>query len=185
MEWLNKIDTQLLQWINQTNSEAADSFMLFMSAKWVWLPLYALLIWLLILKDGVQVWKTLIVIFFIVLLADQTASALFKPLFGRLRPCHEASLADWIRTPGGCGGKFGFVSSHAANTAGVALFLWKYMRNTFRYLWLLFLWASITAYSRVYLGVHYPGDVAIGALVGMFYGWVGLKAMQYWKGATT
>jgi len=108
----------------------------------------------------------------VVSLADESSLHLFKNVFERLRPCNEASLKAFIRLPTGrcAGGRFGFVSSHAANTFAVAVFL----ANLFKKRWftaMIILWAAGVSYSRIYLGVHYPGDVLGGAMLGAVCGY--------------
>jgi undecaprenyl-diphosphatase len=97
-----------------------------------------------------------------------------KPFFARLRPSHEPSLAGLVHLVDGyAGGKYGFASSHAANTFGVAWFIWKLFRTRYSWIWVMFIWCTLMTYTRVYLGVHYPGDVVVGALVGVGSGMAG------------
>ncbi len=91
-----------------------------------------------------------------------------KPAFERLRPCHNPRLTDWIHVLGGCGGKYGFASSHASNTFALATGLALVFRKV---RWAgtgIFVWAIIVSYSRIYVGAHYPGDLLAGAFVGIF-----------------
>jgi undecaprenyl-diphosphatase len=100
-----------------------------------------------------------------VVFADQFSSNLLKPLFKRLRPCHVEEFQSWIHLPAGCGGMYGFCSSHAANSFAIAVGYYLLTKNKFAGL-VLVLWASLISYSRIYLGAHYPLDVIVGALVG-------------------
>jgi undecaprenyl-diphosphatase len=140
------------------------------SGKLIWFPLYlAILIFL-----GVKYKrKFLIILIFIILaatLADQS-SVIVKNIFHRLRPCHEPSLLAIVHLVNGeCGGIYGFVSSHATNSFDVALLSLSFIKKRW-YSISIILWAGIISYSRVYLGVHYPGDVIFGALLGSFIGW--------------
>jgi undecaprenyl-diphosphatase len=107
-------------------------------------------------------------------LSDQLSVRAFKFVFERPRPCHDSDLQPLIHLPSGeCGGAFGFVSSHAANSFALAGFVWFLLRQYYSKIgWILFLWASGVAYSRVYLGVHYPGDILGGALLGLAVSWL-------------
>jgi undecaprenyl-diphosphatase len=140
------------------------------SGKVIWVPLYlAILIFLGIKYKR----KFLVILLFIILaatLADQI-SVLFKNNFQRLRPCHEPSLEGLIHLVNGeCGGKFGFVSSHATNSFNVALISLLFIKKRWYTIGII-LWALVVGYSRIYLGVHYPGDVICGSLLGALIGW--------------
>jgi undecaprenyl-diphosphatase len=95
-----------------------------------------------------------------------------KPLFGRLRPCHDPEISQLVHLAGSCGGRFGFASGHAANSFGLAMYVWLVFRHRFPWIALLFLWAAMVAFSRVMIGVHYPLDIATGGLTGVFSGWL-------------
>jgi undecaprenyl-diphosphatase len=99
------------------------------------------------------------------LITDQSTSSLMKPFFQRLRPCRDPALESLVYNIGGCAGVFGFASSHAANTFGFAFFVNFLLKKQYRFLWLLYLWAFLVSYSRIYLGVHYPLDILGGILL--------------------
>jgi undecaprenyl-diphosphatase len=165
LDTLLKWDTQLFLLLNGLHSPFCDPIMVFASGKLTWLPLYLLLIYFLARKQG---WKTiwwLIAIALVIVATDQISVGLFKNVFHRLRPCHTPELQGLIHLVGKCGGQFGFVSSHAANTFGVAAFLSILFNNRWATYSLLF-WAAFVSYSRIYLGVHFPGDVLCGAILG-------------------
>jgi undecaprenyl-diphosphatase len=151
--------------------------MIFLSAKWVWLPLYGVLLFLLYRKYGNHLWVYLTGILLSILLADQLTSLVMKPHFARLRPCHEESLQDYLMMVNRCGGSFGFASSHAANTFALAVFFTKLFRHPGYYL--LWLWALMISYSRIYLGAHYPGDVLVGGLLGGVLGYLCYRLSHY------
>lgn len=167
---LERFDQQLFLLINSSNSPFLDQVMHAISGKLIWVPLYlAILIYL-----GTRYKrKFLIILLFIILaatLADQT-SVIVKNIFHRLRPCHEPSLMGMVHLLNGeCGGLYGFVSSHATNTFDAALLSLSFIKKRW-YSISIILWASVICYSRVYLGVHYPGDVFCGAILGSFIGW--------------
>lgn len=169
MQGLVELDQQLFLILNNWGAAVWDPFWIFCSGKLTWLPLYILLLVLLFKKlprKEALVAVGLIVI--LVLLADQGSVQLFKNTVQRLRPCHEPSLAGLFRLPtGACGGQFGFVSSHAANTFALAVFLGGLLRPYLRWIAAaLLIWATLVAVSRVMLGVHYPGDILGGAIWG-------------------
>jgi undecaprenyl-diphosphatase len=102
------------------------------------------------------------------LISDQSSVKLFKDVFERLRPCHNPQIAGLVHTlHGKCGGQFGFVSSHAANSFALAVFSGFLLRSKYKYLMIIMLmWAALVSYSRVYVGVHYPADIMGGAILG-------------------
>jgi undecaprenyl-diphosphatase len=137
-------------------------------------PFYLILLFLIIRKYQ---WQSLLILLFVAVLislSDQLSVRAFKFVFERPRPCHDSDLQPLIHLPSGeCGGAFGFVSSHAANSFALAGFVWFLLRQYYSKIgWILFLWASGVAYSRVYLGVHYPGDILGGALLGLAVSWL-------------
>ena len=113
--------------------------------------------------------------------SDQSAN-IFKFGFERLRPCHDPSLEGLLREVK-CGGKFGFYSAHSSNSFFVATYLTILLGKKIKQLpYFLFVWAAIVAYSRVYLGMHFPGDIIIGAIMGillaLFFGTLAKKVIK-------
>jgi undecaprenyl-diphosphatase len=164
-----RFDQQLFLFINSLNSPFFDQVMHTLSGKLIWVPLYlAILVYLGIKYKR----KFLIILIFIILaatLADQS-SVIVKNIVHRLRPCHEPSIMGIVHLVNGeCGGVYGFVSSHATNTFDVALLSLSFIKKRW-YSISIILWACVICYSRVYLGVHYPGDVLCGAMLGSFIG---------------
>lgn len=168
---LEQFDHQLFLFINSLNSPFWDKVMYTLSGKIIWAPLYlAILIYL----GKTYKRKFLVILLFIIIavtLADQFSVQLFKNIFHRLRPCHDPSLQSLVHLVNGeCGGLYGFVSSHASNSFNVALLSLMLIKKRW-YAISILLWAAIIGYSRIYLGVHYPGDVICGAMLGAFIGW--------------
>ena len=168
--FLSTLDTSLTLAINGCHSPFFDNFFYIYTQTWTWIPaIIVLLVWMW-RKWGVRSLYVVAGIALCILLSDQISSSLLKPLVARLRPTHNPEIADLIHTVNGYrGGRYGFVSSHAANAATFVTFTALIFRNRY-YTILLSLWAFLTAYSRVYLGVHYVGDVFCGALVGILVG---------------
>jgi undecaprenyl-diphosphatase len=168
---LQHLDQQLFLFLNSHNSPFWDTVMYAISGRVIWAPLYLAILLYLGFKYKR---KFLIIIPFIIIavtLADQVSVQLFKNVFMRLRPCHEPSLAGMVHlVKGECGGLYGFISSHASNSFNVALLSLMFIKRRW-YTISIIIWALVIGYSRIYLGVHYPGDVVCGAMVGAFIGW--------------
>lgn len=168
LEKLIEADKELLLTINHWHQPWLDPIMIFLTKTWAWLPLYALLIYLVITIYKKQSWLPLTGAMLTVIMADRLTSGLMKPFFARLRPSHDPDLAGMLHLVDGYkGSQFGFVSGHAANSFAVALFVWLILKNHYPQTAWLFAWAAFMSYTRLYLGVHYPGDILAGALTGL------------------
>lgn len=167
---LERIDQQLLLFLNSLNSPFFDQVMYAISGRLIWIPLYISILIFLGIKYKR---KFLVILIFIILaatLADQT-SVIVKNIVHRLRPCHEPSIMGIVHlVKGECGGIYGFVSSHATNCFDAALLSLLFIKKRW-YSISIVLWATVIGYSRIYLGVHYPGDVLCGSILGTFIGW--------------
>ena len=171
LDSLLELDKELLLFFNGLHAPWLDTVMLLATETFFWTPLYVILLWLMIRAHR---WNTLLLLMGIALtitLSDQLTSTFMKPFFARPRPSHEPSLSGLLHLVNGYkGGPYGFASSHAANTFGVALFLYLLFRKNYTWAPAIFLWATVVSYTRIYLGVHYPADIMVGALVGIACG---------------
>lgn len=165
MARLIDLDKAIFGLLNGLGSPVLDPIMLGLSHKWLWIPLYGFIVYKLYRQYGQAIWIPLLGIALLITFTDQMTSSFMKPFFERLRPCHDPDLIDTAITYGKCGGQFGFASSHAANTMGLASFLVITFHKSRLSILILF-WALAVGYSRIYLGVHFPLDVLAGFGVG-------------------
>lgn len=172
MDKIKLWDEQLFLYLNSHHQDFLDPLIAMLSGKLIWLPLYALFLYLIIRQYKKSSIWILAGVGLAILMADQVASGLMKPFFERLRPCHDPRFEGLVYNYDGCGGMYGFVSSHASNTFALAIYLTLAFHNRIKGFGWLFLWAAIVSYTRVYLGVHFPLDILVGALVGVLFGWL-------------
>jgi len=171
---VKQFDTDLFLALNGAHNSFFDFIMWWASDKMIWIPIYALFFYLLWRKFKNRVWIIMIFAALLIFLSDQISVHLFKDVFQRLRPCHEPGLEGIVHIVNDkCGGSYGFYSSHASNVFSIAIFVISLLGNKNNWItFLILLWAGLIIYSRVYLGVHYPGDVIMGALAGSILGWM-------------
>ena len=181
-------ERNLFFFLNGSDSTFWDSFFYFYSYKWTWIPFYLCFLFVFIYrKTGAEFkndWKnivwTILTVVAVVVLCDQISSGICKPLFQRFRPTHHPDFQDLVKIVfDKRGDQYGFISGHAANSFGFATLTALLFRNRLLTV-ALFLYASLTAYSRIYLGLHFISDVVVGALAGMLIGYAGYRIYR-WK----
>ncbi|MCG8475736.1 MAG: phosphatase PAP2 family protein [Cytophagales bacterium] len=179
LDYILKGDKALFLFLNGFHSEGADWIMAYVTGTKPWIPFYLLLAYLLFKKYGKAVWLPLLGVALTIVVADQVTSGFMKPFFARLRPSWEPELEGMVHLVTGRGGKYGFASSHAANSFGLATFLYLLYLDNRKYVGWMFVWAAVVSYSRIYVGKHYPLDIFAGALVGIA-GAYGIYSVFLW-----
>lgn len=186
METLEKLDQDLFIWLNSLRAEWLDVPMWVISQAYGSVPLFILLLIYIATKTN---WKfalgSLLGLAIVVALGDRISVEIFKEVFQRWRPTHNLHLKDLVHTVTDFsgneyrGGLYSFVSSHATNFFGVATFYWTIIKPDRRRMMLfIFGWAALVCYSRIYLGVHYPGDLICGGILGAIIGWMVAKVFM-------
>ena len=193
MDFILDLDKSLFIFLNSLGSEYFDNFWLQISAKktWVWLYIFSLMLLLTGKKENfIQIgfsfydikptyrnWFSFLLGIILLIVVTDQSSNIFKDYFQRLRPCHDPDLIGLFRdVKETCGGLYSLFSAHAANTFAFATFIFFMTKKTYRNLSLiLFLWASVVSYSRIYIGVHFPADIIFGAIYGISSGFVFYK----------
>ncbi len=178
---IQEIDTRIFLLLNDLHNSWVDFLMYWATQRNTWIPLYLLIIGFFIWKHKQQSWRIIACLVATIVLSDQFTSTLLKPWVQRLRPCHVAYLQNKIHLITDCGGQYGFASSHAANSFGLAMALWLLVGRQYPAVKWFFVWAAAVSYSRVYVGVHYPIDVIAGALVGVAAAWACVRLFTRMK----
>ena len=179
IEYLNDIDADALLAVNGLHDVFQDAFWWLVTAKWSSALMLLALLWILFHQNRRHALLVLAMLALAVLVADQVASGLIKHLVERLRPTHDPSLESMVHVINGYrGGLYGFVSSHAANSFAISTLITLIMRHRL-VAFSLFTWSLLQCYSRMYLGVHYPGDILGGIIVGVLAGWL-VWLLMHW-----
>lgn len=174
IDYLVDLDTRLLLFLNSFHTSVMDTFMYEFSDRFVWVPFYAVMLWVVMRYYG---WKMgLVVLLFAVgavAAADQLGATIIRPMVGRLRPANlENPISEFVHVVNDYrGGRYGYPSCHAANTFALAAFI-SLALPTLRLSLFMLGWALLNSYSRIYLGVHYPGDIITGAVIGCCVAWL-------------
>ena len=168
VEKFEAIDTQCFVFLNGLGSATYDELWLMLTKQVNWIPLFVLFFYLIYKKLGIK--QTLILILFVAVLltiTDQVAN-FSKNFFQRLRPCNNTAINNLIRVVQ-VRDSFSFYSGHATNSMAIVSFLYLILRKQYRYFGVFFLWPLVFAYSRIYLGLHYPSDILAGYFFGIFF----------------
>lgn len=168
---IEELDRSVFLVLNGAHTEWLDPVIYFATQRWVWVPLYLFLLFQVYRKYGLKpLFLVVVCVALMILFADQTAN-LFKNSVQRYRPCNNLELEGMVHIVNGyCSSAFSFFSGHATNSFAIAVFSGMILAPGKKKLFIfLLLWAAFVAYTRVYLGVHYPADIVAGALCGTLY----------------
>ncbi len=180
-EYLELLDRQLLLAINSWHTPLLDIAMFYVSQIWVFAPLFAYWLYMVYRRYGSRkLWILLSFLGLLILLTDQTSN-ITKHAIKRYRPTHNLEIQAQVHTVNDYkGGTYGFFSGHSTNSFGIAMLLFLiFSKETLAFRYGFFLWAAVTAYSRIYLGVHYPSDIFVGFIVGLFWGYIVYRLIQF------
>lgn len=172
IEFLNNFDTTIFLSVNGAHSPFFDSFMTMFTGRFIWIPMYAMVAWILFRScPAKNAAIYLVALVAAIALTDQTCASVIRPAVERLRPSNiENTLSQYTYIVDGYrGGAYGFPSCHAANSFALTVFIALFVRRRGFTLFIVS-WALLNSYSRLYLGVHYPGDLLAGAIVGSMFG---------------
>mgnify|MGYP006231142923 FL=1 len=163
-EYVKILDNEITIFLNNYHNNILDYLMILISNKYIWIPLYLFLIYVLFKIDKKNIISHILLCILSVIISDYITSSLMKPFFEILRPCYNENLKSTINIVAECGGRYGFASSHASTTFSLATCFYLISSKKIK---LLFIWSLIVGYSRIYLGVHFFSDVIFGFFIGI------------------
>jgi membrane-associated phospholipid phosphatase len=198
LKWLEHLDKTLFVLVQHDSDHSVlDVIMPVFREPLTWVPLYAFMLFYAFrmgkkksdptaangqIAGGTKAWAFIVLTLLTFAVTDNVTAQILKPMFGRLRPCHDPGLQPYLRTLADCGGLYSMPSNHAANHFGLAAFWFFSIREVtgrkWRWLWV---WAAIICYAQVYVGKHYPFDVLVGAIFGSLTGVGTFRLFVYWE----
>lgn len=180
IEQLLEYDTELFVFLNNLGSKTWDGLWLVITHEVTFVPLYAILLFLLYKKFGLKSLLIFVVVVALMIIFTDQITNIFKRGFERPRPCGEADLIDRIRFIAVRCGKYGFFSGHSSNSMAAAVFAGLMLKPYYKNLiFILLFWSAVVAYSRIYVGVHYPLDIVCGLTFGAISGFIFYKLAKY------
>lgn len=180
IETLQQLDNELFIWFNSSHSPFRDVMMMFFTRVEFWIPFYILVAYQIFKSKSKEAWWWLIGLSLMILFGNLISTYLFKDILQRLRPSHEPALNGIVNlVKGYAGDKFGFVSSHATAVFAFAIYTSKLFKNHIYTLFITF-WSFLIVYTRLYLGLHYPGDILGGMLLGLGVGFFFFRMTRWW-----
>lgn len=172
LEQLIEWDKAFFLFLNNTHTQFLDHFMWIYTGRLTWAPLVVSLLFVLSRRNWKEATLVVVALALTITLCDQFASTLCKPYFARFRPAQDPEFSPLVQIVNGYrGGRYGFISSHAANSFGAVVLLSLIFRNRL-FTVTAIVWALVNCYSRIYLGVHYPGDILAGTVAGIAIAWI-------------
>jgi undecaprenyl-diphosphatase len=184
MDQLLQLDRNILIFLNNLGSEQFDFLWLMITKKPYWTPFYLILAYFIYKKLGVKNFLIIIVFVAILLTIGNELVEFFKNNVKRLRPCNDPEVKDLIRVVHHSK-SFSFFSGHATNSISTMVFVYLILKKHYKYAYLVFLYPLIFAYSRIYLGVHFPSDILTGYLVGALLGFLCFKSYDWFMSRKT
>ncbi|WP_434035363.1 phosphatase PAP2 family protein [Formosa sp. 4Alg 33] len=180
LDQLINADRELFLFFNTLGSTGWDTFWLVVTNKFTFIPLYALLLFLVYKKLGAKTVLTLVILAALMIAFTDQISNLFKHGFQRPRPCRQEGVMEYMRFIAERCGRYGFFSAHAASTMAVAVCIGLILKPFYKnVIFMLLFWSTVVAYSRIYVGVHYPLDIVCGMAFGALTGFGFFKLYLY------
>lgn len=180
IEQLLEYDTELFLFLNNLGSNTWDGLWLVITHKLSFIPLYALLLFLLYKSFGLKSLLIFVVVIALMITFTDQITNVFKRGFERLRPCRTEGVMEYMRMVASYCGKYSFFSGHSSNTMAAAVFAGLMLKPYYKNLiFILLFWSATVAYSRIYVGVHYPLDILCGMTFGAISGFMFYKLAKF------